>query len=370
MLLRQIAVCLAELVRTAEVTDRAELNRSMRCSMRGARKRRPCASASRGGAVARRLRGARQRAAGLVPGGGGPLQGARRIGDRDAAPPARQPGAGVRRAGRRARCGRRCRSGRGRRSWRCDVLPLRERAGSGVSGRVRAGRVRSRPRRAVPLPAAQADRRVAAARLRGNLLEVPAWPRGAHAVGHPLGDKVTMDLGMSWWRRWFAGRRAAEERASHLRYLIEEDFLRIADELVRGGGSAPGRARRLHHAQGQRHQQRPAHRHRAAQRQPRKGAGAARRCGRRGTAWSASRRSRSSAPTPASRRQEAYAARSGGAGLGARRRWTPRRARGQVNERDLRHSSTAERRRAPARGGPRRAAAASPAPRQRPRASS
>jgi hypothetical protein len=42
-----------------------------------------------------------------------------------------------------------------------------------------------------------------------------------------------MDLSTSWWSRWFAGRRAAEERARHLRYLIEEDFLKIADELVR-----------------------------------------------------------------------------------------------------------------------------------------
>jgi hypothetical protein len=46
-----------------------------------------------------------------------------------------------------------------------------------------------------------------------------------------------MDLGVSWWSRWFAGRRAAEERARHLRYLIEEDFLAIADELVTEAGA-------------------------------------------------------------------------------------------------------------------------------------
>jgi hypothetical protein len=66
----------------------------------------------------------------------------------------------------------------------------------------------------------------------GSLLEAPAWPQGALPPVTALGDKVAMDLGMSWWSRWFAGRRAAEERARHLRYLIEEDFLKIADELV------------------------------------------------------------------------------------------------------------------------------------------
>jgi hypothetical protein len=48
----------------------------------------------------------------------------------------------------------------------------------------------------------------------------------------PLGDKVTMDLGVAWWRRWFASRKMAKGRANHLRCLIEEDFLKIAEELV------------------------------------------------------------------------------------------------------------------------------------------
>jgi hypothetical protein len=47
-----------------------------------------------------------------------------------------------------------------------------------------------------------------------------------------LGDRVTMDLGVSWWGRWFATRRAAKERANHLRCLIEEDFLKISDEVA------------------------------------------------------------------------------------------------------------------------------------------
>jgi hypothetical protein len=47
-----------------------------------------------------------------------------------------------------------------------------------------------------------------------------------------LADKVTMDLGGSWWGRWFATRHAAKERASHVRGLIEEEFLKISDGLA------------------------------------------------------------------------------------------------------------------------------------------
>jgi hypothetical protein len=67
----------------------------------------------------------------------------------------------------------------------------------------------------------------------GNLLEAPAWPRGSTPSIAPLADKVAVHLGAPWWRQWFAQRRAAEERADHLHGLIESDFLRIAEELVR-----------------------------------------------------------------------------------------------------------------------------------------
>jgi hypothetical protein len=43
---------------------------------------------------------------------------------------------------------------------------------------------------------------------------------------------VTVDLSVSLWRRWFSSRRISKERANHLRCLIEDDFLKIADELV------------------------------------------------------------------------------------------------------------------------------------------
>src|SRR5262249_35856050 len=34
----------------------------------------------------------------------------------------------------------------------------------------------------------------------GGLLEVPAWPEGLTPSLAPLGDRVTMDLAVSWWR--------------------------------------------------------------------------------------------------------------------------------------------------------------------------
>jgi hypothetical protein len=64
------------------------------------------------------------------------------------------------------------------------------------------------------------------------LLDTPAWPEDLTPSLAPLGDKVTMDLGVGWWRRWLASRKLAKERANHLRCLIEEDFLQIAEELV------------------------------------------------------------------------------------------------------------------------------------------
>ncbi len=118
------------------------------------------------------------------------------------------------------------------RVWRCDVLPLRE--------QLEAAYLASFEQTAADL--ARVERffypqlKVIVASLlpdyRGNLLEVPAWPSAFAPSIAPLADKVTMDLGTSWWRQWFAVRRAVEERADYLRYLIEDEFLKIADDLV------------------------------------------------------------------------------------------------------------------------------------------
>jgi len=232
MLLRQIAICLAELVRTAEVTDRAELQsmhelldarrqESVVLRKRIAEEQTALAAfeehanalqASFEGVeahfkelVASASQFLRQELCGLV----------REFADKEA-------NALLASLQERPR----------QRVWRCDVLPLRheleavylaafEQAASDLD------RVEQflYPQLKLIVSSLLPD-------YRGNLLEVPAWPQGLTPSVAPLADKVTMDLGMSWWRRWFAGRRAAEERARHLQCLVEEDFLRIADELV------------------------------------------------------------------------------------------------------------------------------------------
>ena len=118
------------------------------------------------------------------------------------------------------------------RTWRCDVAPLRE--------RMEAACLVSFEQAAADLARVEQflypQLKVIVASLlpgyQGSLLETPAWPPGLTPSIAPLSDKVTMDLGSSWWRQWFAMRRAAEERANHLHRLIEDDFLRMADDLV------------------------------------------------------------------------------------------------------------------------------------------
>jgi hypothetical protein len=118
------------------------------------------------------------------------------------------------------------------RAWRCEVAPLRE--------RMEAAFLAAFEQASADLARVEQflypQLKVIVASLlpgyRGKLLEVPAWPPGLTPSIAPLADKVTMDLGTSWWRQWFATRRAAEERASHLHRLIEDDFLKMADDLV------------------------------------------------------------------------------------------------------------------------------------------
>jgi len=117
-------------------------------------------------------------------------------------------------------------------AWRCDITPLRQELEAAYLGACEQAtsdldRIEQflYPQLKLIVTSLLPD-------YSGSLLEAPAWPEGALPSVTALGDKVAMDLGTSWWSRWFAGRRAAEERARHLRYLIEEDFLRIADELV------------------------------------------------------------------------------------------------------------------------------------------
>ena len=57
--------------------------------------------------------------------------------------------------------------------------------------------------------------------------EVEPYPSVA-----PLTDTVVLDLGLSWWKQWFAARPDPNERALDLMRLIRADFFPMVDELV------------------------------------------------------------------------------------------------------------------------------------------
>jgi hypothetical protein len=118
------------------------------------------------------------------------------------------------------------------RTWRCDAAPLRERLEAAYLAVFEEAAADIDRIEQVLHPQLKLIVSSLLPSYRGELLEEPAWPQGLTPSMEPLGDKVTLDLGVSWWGRWFATRRAAWERANHLRALIEEDFLRISDGLA------------------------------------------------------------------------------------------------------------------------------------------
>ena len=232
MLLRQITVCLAELVRSAEVTDRAELQ-----SIRELLEARRHEWATRQAAMTeeqRSLVAFEQRAnqleesfAGIKTHFNDLITSATHILHSRLCTIVRDFAEGeavtmldiLRRDPKQ-------------RSWRADVLPLREQMQAAyLASFEQAASDFARveqflyPQLKVIVSSLLPD-------YRGNLLEVPAWSPGARPSIAPLTDKVAVDLGSTWWRQWFAARRDLDERAEHLRHLIESDFLRIAGELV------------------------------------------------------------------------------------------------------------------------------------------
>jgi hypothetical protein len=118
------------------------------------------------------------------------------------------------------------------RAWTCDVAPLRERllgtyAVSFEQAAVDLARVEQ---------FLYPQLKVIVASLLpgygGNLLEAPSWPETEVPVVAPLNDRVGVALEASGWRRWFGARSSIDDRAASLRRLIEEEFFRIADQLV------------------------------------------------------------------------------------------------------------------------------------------
>jgi len=237
MRLRQIAVCLAELVRTAEVTDRAELGsinalvQARRLETASLRRRLEEEKASlaafeeRANRLQASFKEVEAHFAELVDTASQLLR--ERLGTLVREFAEKEAGALKEALNDRPR----------QAVWRCDIMPLRHELEEAYLGACEQATSDLDRIEQVLYPQL---RLIVASLLpdyNGNLLEVPAWPHGVMPSVTALGDKVTMDLGTSWWSRWFAGRKAAEERARHLRCLIEEDFLAIADELVTEAGT-------------------------------------------------------------------------------------------------------------------------------------
>jgi hypothetical protein len=232
MLLRQIALCLAELVRTADVTDRAELQSIL--ELIEARRRKSEALAKRVADEERSLAAFEEHAKALTTSFEevethfkGIIATAKEL-------LYTQLGTMVREfASREAAYLQQALQEEPRCStWRCDVMPLREEMEEAYLAIVdRAARDLDRLEEFL-YPQLRMIVSSLLPAFHGGLLEGPAWPEGARPSIAPLGDKVTVDLAVSWWRRWFASRRISKERSNHLRYLIEDDFLKIANELV------------------------------------------------------------------------------------------------------------------------------------------
>jgi signal recognition particle receptor subunit beta len=234
MLLRQIAVCLAELVRTADVSDGAELQ-SIR-KLLDARRQEAEAVRSRVSEEEKSLAAFENRVKALLVSFGevdthfkeviatagsilrdqlGDLVHEFAISEADALLASLAENARPRQW-----------------IWRCDALPLREQMeATYLAAFAQAARDLDRVEQFL-YPQLRMIVSSLLPNYHGGLLEVPAWPEGLTPSVAPLSDKVTIDLGVSWWRRWFASRRLAKERANHLQCLIEEDFSKIAEDLV------------------------------------------------------------------------------------------------------------------------------------------
>lgn len=120
-----------------------------------------------------------------------------------------------------------------KRSWTCDVMPLRDRLERGY---VDAFRQIAHDFAEIEHALQPQLRALIESLLPGysaNYVE----PNFEHAEPYPsvapLSDTVVLDLDMSWWRLWFAARPDPGQRAADLERLIKEDFYPMVDELVR-----------------------------------------------------------------------------------------------------------------------------------------
>jgi hypothetical protein len=120
------------------------------------------------------------------------------------------------------------------RHWQCDVAPLRERLESNylvAIERIAAelGRVEQflYPHLRGIVSGLLPD-------YQGDLLEAPAWLVEPGPSTAALSRRVATDLGAGWWQRWLAARRPPIDRANQLRRLIQLEFFALVEELAQG----------------------------------------------------------------------------------------------------------------------------------------
>jgi hypothetical protein len=120
------------------------------------------------------------------------------------------------------------------RGWRCDVAPLRQRLEGNYLATVERittelGRVEQflYPHLKAVVSGLLPD-------YQGDLLEAPGWPVEPAPSTAALSRLLATDLDVGWWQRWLAARRGPIDRANHVRRLIQEEFFALVEELVQG----------------------------------------------------------------------------------------------------------------------------------------
>jgi hypothetical protein len=117
-------------------------------------------------------------------------------------------------------------------AWRCDVAPLRERLATTYTAIFEQATAEIDRLEQLLYPQLRVIVSTLLPSYRGELLEEPAWPDGLSPAMASLGDMVTMDLGGRWWSRVLVTRKSTQERVGRLRSLIEASYLEISDDLA------------------------------------------------------------------------------------------------------------------------------------------
>jgi signal recognition particle receptor subunit beta len=118
------------------------------------------------------------------------------------------------------------------RSWVCDAMPLRHRLEEAYVASFREVYAELQHIERILYPQLKA---IIDSQLPGYgsrfIVETSGQGEPYPSVAR-LTDTVVLDLGISWWRQWFAAKPDVHERALDLKRLIRADFFPVVDELV------------------------------------------------------------------------------------------------------------------------------------------